>query len=84
MYTRTTDLNHAKKGVATLVACIVQTLNESDPLFQDRFLARLAGTFESLRDSEMASIHELELLTYTREILAGSGFSHGQSHGEAA
>ena len=84
MYTRTTDLNHTKKGVATLVACIVQTLNESDPSFQDRFLTRLAGTYEGLRDSEIASIHELELLTYTREILAGSGFSHGQSHGEAA
>lgn len=37
------DLSHAQTGVAALVACVVQTLNESDPSFQQRFLDRLAG-----------------------------------------
>jgi hypothetical protein len=73
MYSRTTDLHHTKKGMATLVACIVQTLNEFDPSFQDRFLARLAGTFESLRDSEIASIHELEMLTRGQARLSSAG-----------
>jgi hypothetical protein len=79
MYTRTTDLNHTKKGTAALIACLVQTLNESDHSFQDRFLERLAGSYELLRDSELASIHELEMLAYTRDILTGLGFGHGQT-----
>jgi hypothetical protein len=78
MYTRTTDLNHTKKGTAALIACLVQTLNESDPAFQDRFLERLASSYNHLRDSELASIHELELLAHTREVLTGIGFGHGQ------
>jgi hypothetical protein len=79
MYTRTTDLNHTKKGAAVLAACIVQTLNESDPSFQERFLERLVRSYEQLRDSELASIHELEMLAYTRELLSGLGWGHGQN-----
>jgi hypothetical protein len=30
---KTTDLLRAKRGVAILITCIIQTLNESDPTF---------------------------------------------------
>ena len=40
------DPDPTKMAVAALVACIVQTLRESDPSFQERFLDRLGGGTE--------------------------------------
>ena len=44
------DLFHVRRGVAALAACIVQTLNESDPTFQERFVQRLekAANFSAI------------------------------------
>lgn len=35
MAEQTTELHRTKRGVAILATCIVQTLNESDPTFQE-------------------------------------------------
>jgi hypothetical protein len=73
------DLRHAKKGTAILVACIVQTLNESDPSFQERFLEKMGKAYYELRDdTEGDVIHELELLAWTRELLTGWNPVSGQ------
>lgn len=73
------DLGHAKKGTAILAACIVQTLSESDPSFQARFLARLAAAYGELRDNTDGSVqNELELLSWTRELLTGFNMVSGQ------
>jgi hypothetical protein len=58
-----------------LATCIVQTLNESDPTFRDRFLERLSRACRELKDNTDGDvIQELELLAWTRTYL--TGFNH--------
>ncbi|MBZ9960831.1 hypothetical protein [Mesorhizobium sp. BR1-1-14] len=71
---QTTDLHRAKRGTAILAACIVQTLNESDPSFRERFLKRLSDAYYMEGDV----IQELELLAWTREYLTGFSPVSGQ------
>lgn len=73
------DLDQVKSATAILATCIVQTLNESDPSFQDRFLNRLARAYSEVRDNSKGDvIQELELLSWTRELLTGFNFVSGQ------
>lgn len=77
------DLYRAKRGVAVLASCIVQTINESDPSFQKRFLERLSAAYYLLKDNEDGKwngdvIQELELLSWTREYLTGFDMIKGQ------
>jgi len=60
-----------KMGASTLVVCIVQTLSESDPTFQTRFLSRLEKAYMQLRDSPAggAPLDCLELLVWVKETL---------------
>jgi hypothetical protein len=79
MGVQTTDLHRAKRGVAILATCVVQTLNESDPSFQERFLNRLGRAYRELKDnSEGDVIQEMELLAWTREYLTGFNLVTGQ------
>ena len=79
MTEKLSDLHRAKRGTAILAACIVQTLNESDPSFEARFLARLSRAHRELKDnSEGDVIQEMELLMWTRELLTGWSFVDGQ------
>lgn len=64
------ELGHAKSGMAILITCIVQTLAESDPTFQDRFLTRLARVYSELKDHAEGDIqHEIEMLAWTHAFL---------------
>lgn len=73
------DLRQTKLGMATLAACIVQTLNETDQSFQARFLDRLGRAYHEYRDnSENDPMHVLELLSWTRELLTGWNPISGQ------
>lgn len=73
------DLHHAKKGVAILATCIAQTLNESDPSFEDRFLKKISEAYRELKDnSEVDPQHPMELLAWTRTLLTGWDFTSGQ------
>jgi hypothetical protein len=79
MPAQTSDLFRAKRGMAILVTCIVQVLNESDSTFQRRFLERLSKAHRHLRDeSEGDVIQEMELLNWTREYLTGFSQFRGQ------
>jgi hypothetical protein len=79
MTAQTTDLFHAKRGVAALVACLVQTLNETDPTFQERFLARLRKAYSEFSDhTEGDAIQELELLSGIMEYITGFSVTKGQ------
>lgn len=79
MTAQTSDLFRSKRGTAILAACVVQTLNESDPTFQERFLQRLALAYREVKDNwEGDVIQELELLAWTREFLTGFNFVTGQ------
>lgn len=72
------DLYHAKRGVAVLATLVVHTLNESDPSYQTRFLKNLERAHAELEGKTDGSLHEMELLSWTRELLTGFNFSQGQ------
>lgn len=75
------ELHKAKWGVAILATCIVQTLNETDPEFQERFLKRLTRAYCEERDNLEGDVrHEMELLNWTRTLL--TGFDHINGQGE--
>jgi hypothetical protein len=83
---RTDDLIQTKLAAAYLAAAIVETLNESDPTFRERFLQALSKAYGSLRD-QAETVAGLELLVWTREILEKKGESvaspasqEGQTH----
>ena len=65
-------LNQTKMGVSILVACIVQTLNESDPTFQKRFLDRVAAAYSEVQD--LTGTDCSELLYWPREMLKREQF----------
>jgi len=75
------DLHQSKRGLASVVACLVQTVNETDPTFQERFLARLEAAYYQLRDNPTQSNNDhmaLEPLTWIRELLTGWSPLDGQ------
>lgn len=79
MAEKTTELHRAKRGVAALTACVVQTLNESDPTFRERFLENLGKVYYEFRDDTDGDvIQELELFQWTREYLTGWSKFTGQ------
>ena len=76
---RVSDLTHAKRGTAILAACVVQTLNESDSSFEERFLDRLARAYRELKDNTPGDVrHEMEVLAWARELLTGFNPIDGQ------
>jgi hypothetical protein len=79
MSDQTTDLHHVKMATAALLAMLVQTLNESDGTFEARFLERLAKGYREFRDNAAGDVrHQLELLSWTRELLTGFNMVEGQ------
>jgi len=73
------DLDHVKRGAAALAVCIVQTLNESDPSFEARFLDRVSRAYAEFQDNPVGDVrHELELLAWSREFLTGFNLTTGQ------
>ena len=77
---KTTELHRAKRGAAILATVIVQTINESDPTFQARFLDRLARAYRELKDNTDGDvIQEMELLSWTRTYLTGFDHVTGQN-----
>ncbi|MCH2394321.1 hypothetical protein [Oceanibaculum sp.] len=65
-----------RQAVSLLAACIVTTMNETDPSFQERFLKRLDEAYARKRHE--FGTEDLEVLSWTREILTGFTTSAGQ------
>lgn len=73
------DLHRAKVGVAVLATVIVETINESDPTFKDRFLKKMTDAYYKLRDDSPGDqIEQMELLDWTRSFLTGFDPIKGQ------
>lgn len=72
------DLYPVKSATAVLAACVVETLNESDPSFRSRFLATLEKAYLRRREEVGDDLHELEVLSWTRELLTGFNIVSGQ------
>ena len=69
-----------RTGAAALATCIVRTLQESDPTFEERFLKKLDEAYHHFRDDSDAVqadgkprdvIGILEMLSWTNELLIG-------------
>lgn len=73
------DLKSVMRGTAVLVTCIAQALNESDPSFQKRFLDQIDRAYSELQHAPGADpIRQLELISWTRELLTGFSMVTGQ------
>ena len=77
------DLHQSKRGLASVIACLVQTINETDPTFQGRFVARLETAYYELRDNPTSPHSKndhmaLESFMWVRELLTGWNTIHGQ------
>ncbi len=72
------DLWQLKSGTAALAVCIVRTLQKSDPDFEEQFLKNLDRAYYYFRDSDRETLHVLELLSWTRELLTGWNNVTGQ------
>lgn len=75
------DLHQSKRGFAVAIAALVQTINESDPTFQERYLRRLSEAYYDVRDNSPASDNNhraLEPLSWVRELLTGFSLVEGQ------
>jgi len=77
-----TDLHQSKRGLAVVIACLVQTLNETDPTLQERFIARLEAAHRELRNNPPTSDKNnhmaLEPLSWVRQFLTGWNVIDGQ------
>ena len=81
-----TDLHQSKRGISAAIACLVQTIGETDPTFQQRFMARLEAAYSEIREQPTGTppavsantSEALESLTWIRELLTGWSFSEGQ------
>ena len=69
-----------RTGSATLAFCIVLTLQQSDPTFQERFLKNLDDAYYHFRDDNDATRADgsprevtgvLEMLSWTSQMLTG-------------
>jgi hypothetical protein len=69
-----------RTGAAALAVCLVRTLQESDPTFQDRFLAKLDDAYHHFRDNSTAVRKDgtrrqvtgvLEIISWTNQFLTG-------------
>jgi hypothetical protein len=76
-----------KSGAAALVVCLVRTMEETDPTFQDRFLENLEKAYSHFKHDYRATrsdgsprdvIGVLEALGWTREMLTGWNNVTGQ------
>ena len=69
------DLHQSKRGLASVVACLVHTINETNPTFQGRFLARLEAAYYELRDNPTASSKNDHMapqpVSWVQELLTG-------------
>jgi hypothetical protein len=70
-----------KHSVALLATCLVQSLNETDPSFKERFLERLERAYSDVRNDDHA---DLELLSWMRELLTEARAIDAKVLGEAA
>ncbi len=67
-------LNQSKAAAAILVACLVKTLNETDPSFQNRFLENLDDAYHDVRDG-IGEKDLLETLTWAGSIIATGDYN---------
>ena len=61
------DLDQIKTATAAVVACIVQTLDESDQTFRERFEGRLSQWYEAVRNNPEYGLPAIETISWARD-----------------
>ena len=75
------DVGSVQSGTAVLIAALVETMNDGDPTFKERFLKNLTHAYCKERDSSrFDSAKNLEMFRWTRTLL--TGFSHIDGQGD--
>jgi hypothetical protein len=70
MTATSSELQHLKRGIALLAACIASNLEQIDPTFSKRFLDSLARAYDANRPPNYAeSMQQLELFAWTRDYM---------------
>ncbi|NWJ25896.1 hypothetical protein [Rhizobium sp. RM] len=73
------DIRGVQEGVVILATCVVQTLEETNPGVQEKFLSRLEEAQFYLREQHPMPIEKsTEMLLWTRELLTGFTWGKGQ------
>ena len=73
------DLREIARGTSVLIACMAQTLNETDPTFEQRYLDRVARAYGELRDnSDVDEGLAFSMLRHVRSLLTGFDIQSGQ------
>jgi len=67
-------VDQVKSGTALIAGCIAETLKETDPTFQERFLEKLGRAYEKRKYGGVDVTHELEMLLWVREMLTGQSW----------
>ena len=67
------ETNELVKGAATLVTCIVHSLNQRDPDYRRSFLDTLSQAYGMMRDNPSTGHNDLglQMLSYTRTLITG-------------
>ena len=66
------NVRQVKIGMATLAACMIKALNESDREIEQRFVGLLDKAYDNYRTcSDADPQHVLEVIHWTREMLKG-------------
>lgn len=63
------DQTATNLAIATVAACIVQTIDETDSTFRQRFLTNLEKAYYRLRNSDMGHLGTIEILRNVRELV---------------
>lgn len=67
-------LKSAKKGIAVVVASLVEVLQEEGPTFRFRYLSRLAYNYKRVRDTRSSDQQDaMDSVDWTKDLLSGLG-----------
>ena len=77
--TRDEQLHDTKRGVAILVTCLVETLKDTDPTFQDRFIENLDRAYRITREQfDDQTLDRHELIRWVQTTITGWSSITGQ------
>jgi hypothetical protein len=74
---RSNPINQTRLAMPALSACLVDALEESEPVFQARVEASLEHAYNIIREMEGSNVGAMEILHWTREFLKELQSSRG-------
>jgi hypothetical protein len=70
MDSQTGEIEQVKRATAMAVSSIVMALRQTDPLFEERFIALIERHYQTVRNEPTATaLHGMELLSWIKAIV---------------